>query len=506
MTIDRQGALVLRDARVGSAIVDLLVDRGVIVDIVPAGSELRGVDGKAEEVPLEGRWLGPGLWDNHVHFGQWSLLRQRIDVSGATSAREAAAIVSAALVGSEHNPFVGVGFRGGLWPDEPGLEILDPATGVVPVVLISADLHAVWLNSAALARFGHTGHPTGLLREESAFEVIRRLDTAVEGQLDVWADAAAREAARRGVVGIVDLEMDWNLDTWNRRIAAGTGSLRVEFGIYPHDLDRAIALGLRTGQRIGDLLTVGPFKVITDGSLNTRTAYCFDAYPGLTGPDSHGLLAVQTDELEQLIRRATDAGLTPAVHAIGDRANSIVLDLFERLGASGKRGEKPRIRGRIEHAQLLATRDVSRFAELGIVASVQPEHAMDDRDIADRYWAGRTDRTFVLRSLLDAGAELALGSDAPVAPLDPWVTIAAAVDRSREGREPWHPEQAISVGEAMAASSRTRVAVGEPADLVITDLDPTAIDPLMATGDRLRSMPVSGTLLGGRWTHNELGG
>jgi predicted amidohydrolase YtcJ len=187
------------------------------------------------------------------------------------------------------------------------------------------------------------------------------------------------------------------------------------------------------------------------------------------------------------------------VHAIGDHANSLALDAFDSLGE--KLFERLGIRGRIEHAQLLAAGDVSRFAELGIVASVQPEHAMDDRDVADRYWAGRTDRAFVLRSLLDAGVELAFGSDAPVAPLDPWVTIAAAVDRSKGGRDPWHPEQAISAKEAVAASTRTRVAVGEPADLVVTD-----IDPLTAPGDRLRSMPVSGTLLGGRWTHNELGG
>jgi predicted amidohydrolase YtcJ len=501
VTLPGQGALILRNARVGEAIVDVLIDRGVIAEIGPAGAAVTTSAATAtEEVRLDGRWLGPGLWDNHVHFGQWSLLRQRIDVSAATSAREAAAMVSAALLGSEHNPFVAVGFRDGLWPDRPSLEILDPATGVVPVILISADLHAVWLNSAALARYGHTGHPTGLLREEPAFEVVRQVDTAVEGQLDFWADAAAREAAGRGVVGITDLEMAWNLDIWSRRIAAGTDALRVEFGIYPEHLDRAIELGLRAGQYIDNLLTVGPFKVITDGSLNTRTAYCFDEYPGLEGSShSRGILTVAPAELEELLRRAVDAGLSPAVHAIGDHANSLALDAFQRL--DDRLGEKHSKRGRIEHAQLLASGDVSRFAELGIVASVQPEHAMDDRDVADRYWAGRTDRSFVLRSLLDAGVELALGSDAPVAPLDPWVTIAAAVDRSRGGREPWHPEQAISAKEAIAASARTRVAVGEPADLVITD-----IDPLTAPGDRLRSMPVSGTLLGGRWTHNELGG
>lgn len=198
---------------------------------------------------------------------------------------------------------------------------------------------------------------------------------------------------------------------------------------------------------------------------------------------------MQPAELLALLSKATDAGFVPAVHAIGDEANRLALDAFEQVGVGG----------RIEHAQLLREADYSRFAELGVAASVQPEHAMDDRDVADRYWAGRTGRAFVLRSLLDAGATLLLGSDAPVAPLDPWVTIAAAVTRSREGREPWHPEQSITVAEAIAASSRTTVEVGQPADLAIVELDPQT-----ASGDELRLMPVAGTLLAGEWTYSAL--
>ena len=147
-----------------------------------------------------------------------------------------------------------------------------------------------------------------------------------------------------------------------------------------------------------------------------------------------------------LLRRATAAGLDCAVHAIGDRANTLALDAFAATGA----------RGRVEHAQLLGPADLARFAELGLVASVQPEHAVDDRDVADRYWAGRTHRAFAYRSLLDAGAELVLGSDAPVAPLDPWITLAAAVHRSADGRPSWHPEQEIPLDVALAASAGRR--------------------------------------------------
>jgi predicted amidohydrolase YtcJ len=149
----------------------------------------------------------------------------------------------------------------------------------------------------------------------------------------------------------------------------------------------------------------------------------------------------------------------------------------------------------VEHAQLVAADDFARFAALGVVASIQPEHAMDDRDVADHYWADRVDRAYAWRSLLEAGGTLALGSDAPVAPIDPWVTMAAAVFRTRDGREPWHAQQRISVEAALAASTRSTVAVGQPADLVAVPRDPSASD-----ADELRSMPVLLTMLGGRVT------
>lgn len=475
----------LRIAGTDGEPVDILPINGVIASVAPAGTSTMGRD-------FGGRWVSPGLWDNHVHFGQWALVRQRLDVSSAGSARETAAILARALESAppEPTPIVGYGFRDALWADAPSVELLDAAAGARPVVLVSGDLHAVWLNRAALALHGHAAHPTGLLREDPAFEITRRIATVADDVLDGWVDAAARAAAARGVVGVVDLEMGWGLDDWSRRIAAGTRSLKVEFGIYPQHLDRAIELGLRSGDRIGELLTVGPFKVLTDGSLNARTAYCFDEYPGREGREhSRGLLTLTPDELLPLLRRAVDAGLRPAVHAIGDHANALALDAFARLGSGGS----------IEHAQLLAEADFARFAELGVTASVQPDHALDDRDVAERHWAGRTGRAFALRSLLDAGATLALGSDAPVSPLDPWTTAAAAVTRTRDAREPWHPEQRITVAEALAASTRSTIAVGQPADLVLTDDDPFAVDDL-------RSVAVAATLLGGRFTFDTTDG
>ena len=484
--------MLLRNLRISGSsgeLVDILPINGTIASISPASGKTM-ISGKTMGLDLEGRWVSPGLWDNHVHFSQWALVQQRLDVSTAASAREAAAMVARALedAAPEPEPFIGYGFRDALWHDAPTVEALDAAGGARPIVLVSADIHAVWLNSSALSLFGHAGHPTGILVEEPAFAITRRLATVADVVLDRWVESASNAAAARGVVGIVDLEMDWNLDPWVRRIEAGNRSLRVDFGVYAQHLERAIDLGLRTGQKINDLLTVGPLKLITDGSLNTRTAFCFEEYPGLEGTElSRGMLTLPPEELLPLMRRGAEGGLLPTVHAIGDHANSLALDAFAEIGMGG----------RIEHAQLLAERDLARFAELNVVASVQPDHALDDRDVADHYWAGRTGRAFAIRSLLDAGAELAMGSDAPVSPLDPWNTIAAAVTRSRGEREPWHPEQRVSVAEALTASVRSSVATGQVADLVITEVDPLAVDDV-------RGMTVSATLLGGGFTHNAL--
>ncbi|WP_168915449.1 amidohydrolase [Microcella flavibacter] len=492
----------IRNARPlgGHAPIDVSIAEGLITGIHPAGTLPAG-DGV---IDADGRWIMPGLWDEHVHLTQWAQHRRRLDLEGASSADEVADRVrDAAAAAAPGETIVGGGFRDALWPDAPTAALLDAAAPDHPVVLVSADVHCAWLNTAALARYvpayaaasaGSQGAETadaavsGLLREEAAFAVTRQLDGAPDDVLDRWVEEAAREAAARGVVGVVDLEMRWNRDDWARRVEAGFDALRVEFGVYPQHLDRAIELGLRSGLDVASDVRVGPLKVITDGSLNTRTAYCCDPYPEESATP-YGVLTVPPCDLEPLLARAAGAGFELAVHAIGDGANHTALDVFARIGRGG----------RIEHAQLVRPCDFPRFAALGVVASVQPEHAVDDRDVAERFWPGRTDRAFALRSLLDAGARLVLGSDAPVAPLDPWVAIAAATTRTRGDREPFHAEQAITPHEALAASSRSMVAVGEPADLLLVDED-----PLTASGDALRAMPVALTLLGGRATHSAL--
>ncbi|SDI81235.1 hypothetical protein SAMN05444157_0273 [Frankineae bacterium MT45] len=472
---------------------DLLIRDGVIEQI---GADLYS---SAESIDLDGRFVLPGLWDHHVHFDQWAQVSRRLDVSSADSAARAVALVADRLrtrsdSSSEADELlVGYGFRDALWPDSPHRDALDAVSGATPVVLVSGDLHCAWGNSAALARFGLGEHPTGLLLESEAMAIYGELGQVEEAVLDQWAAEAADRAASRGVVGVLDLEAPWSLDAWTRRVGNGLRSLRVACGVWTPKLDEAIARRLQTGDVISDtegLVSMGPLKVITDGSLNTRTAYCHRPYPGLEdGENPYGLLVVDPSELTELMSRAARAGIESAIHAIGDRANSVALQAFADSGA----------RGSIEHAQLLTRPDLARFAELSLVASVQPEHAMDDRDVADRYWAGRTDRAFMLRSLLDAGAMLALGSDAPVAPLDPWISIAAAVSHSRDGRSSWHPEQEITFDEALDASTAGPVVEGAPADLVIVE-----VDAWSASAEELRHLPVAATVLDGRFTHDAL--
>ena len=478
----------------GADPVDIVIRDGVIDRIGPAGTLLGGdIDG--EVVDISGSWIGPGLWDAHVHFTQHVIRRSRVDLTGTTSAAEVLAAAREALDAGHpllNGILMGYGFRDGLWNEPATLDAIEAAIPEVPVVLVSGDLHCGWMNRAAAARLNVDLDETGLLREGPWIDLHHSLDQSDALPLAAYREAA-EAAASRGVVGVVEFESADNVAGWRARVEDGVTSLRVEAAVWPDRLDEVISAGWRTGAPIDErgLVRFGRLKVVVDGSLNTRTAWCWDPYPGMAAdhPLACGIESVPVAELRRLLERARNAGIDVAVHAIGDRANSEVLDTFADLDMHGV----------IEHAQLVRNEDFARFAELGLVASVQPEHAMDDRDIADHHWSGRTGRAFAFGSLHEAGAQLALGSDAPVAPLDPWISIAAATARSRDDREPWHPEQRIALEVALAASVRTGLEVGHPADLVITGRDPYACDR-----NELREMPVLATLLGGRFTHREI--
>ena len=482
-------------------VVDVLLADGAVAAIGPAGTLDAGA---AEVVEGDGRWLAPGLWDQHVHLAQWTLTSGRLDLADVTSPEQAVRRVADRIAAHPDVPVVGWGHRSAGWHRDPTVAELDAVSGDVPVVLISGDAHHAWLNTTALL---HLALPVrdAVVREAEWFAAYGRLSTLVgdDGTSPAAYRRALEDAAALGVVGLVDFEFSGGASDWLERWHDGCDLLRVRMSTYAEGLDAVLAAGLRTGDPLeaGTLdrrLTMGPLKIISDGSLNTRTAWCCSPY-GDAARLEHpaGQPNLDAAELRRLLADARAHGLEVATHAIGDAAAALALDVYAETGA----------RGSIEHAQLLSRADAHRIAALGLRASVQPAHLLDDRDLAQRVWADRTGRCFPFRDLLDAGAELALGSDAPVAHLDPWLAMAAAVHRSADDREPWHPEQALTPREAFAASVDGRVGIveGSPADVVLLDHDPLAPEPdSAAAAARLRRTEVALTVVDGHVVHRRL--
>lgn len=480
-------------------LVDVVLDDAGVVSVVPAGTAQPPADAAAMEViDADGRWLLPGLWDQHVHLAQWTLSSGRLDLADVTGPEQAVRRVADRLAVEPGVPVVGWGHRSAGWSREPTVAELDAVSGDTPVVLISGDAHHAWLNTPALLHLALPVRDT-VVREAEWFAAYGRLSTLVGD--DGTSPAAYRRtleaAAARGVVGLVDFEFSGGAEEWCERWAAGADLLRLRMAVYADGLDAVIAAGRRTGDPLdGDpRLTMGPLKIISDGSLNTRTAWCCAPYADApTAPP--GMPNLDAAELQRLLATAHGHGLEVAAHAIGDAAAAAALDAYAVTGA----------RGSIEHAQLIRHEDVVRMAALGLRASVQPAHLLDDRDLAERVWPDRTERCFAFRSMLEAGVELVLGSDAPVAVLDPWVAIAAAVHRSADDRPAWHPEQAITPREALLASldGRREVAVGGPGDVVLLDADPLPAGDPRDQAAALRVMPVALTTVAGRVVHREL--
>lgn len=444
--------------------VDVLLDGGRVAAV---GVGLARPSG-AEEYDGGGRWLAPGLWDTHVHLGQWTQARDRLDTSGLRSPEEATALVAEKVSAQPGRPLIGWGHRPASWARQPTTADLDVVSGVTPVILIAGDAHHAWLNSAAQAALDLPLRD-GMVSETEWFAAYDRLNDLTPADDETAAYRRAMDdAAVMGVVGMVDFEFTGTVDDWLERWSRGCDRVRVRVATYADQLDAVIAAGLRTGDRLlaaDDRLTMGPLKIISDGSLNTCTAWCHQPYAhGAAEDQPSGAPNLSAAELDALLVRAHAHGLEVATHAIGDAAVAQALDAFETTGATGS----------IEHVQLVTATDVQRMARLGLRASVQPHHLVDDRDVTEAIWPGRADRCFALRWLHDAGVPVTLGSDAPVSPLDPWLAIDAAVRRTGDERPAWHPEQALTRQEALAASTGGlgMVAEGRPADVVLLDDDP----------------------------------
>jgi predicted amidohydrolase YtcJ len=466
--------------------VDLVVERGVVQTMGRGLERPLGI----EEYDAEGRWLIPGLWDQHVHLAQWTARAARLDLAGSQSPEHAVARVAAHL--AEHpGPLVGFGHRLGMWQTEPTVAALDAVAPDVPVVLIAGDAHHGWLNSRALERLGLAPR-AGVVAENEWYDAYTRIDAVLTPDLSPEAYRRTLDsAAALGITGIVDLERGQTAANWEDR----DPPVRVRVATYADGLDATIAAGLRTGDQLpgsSELVTMGPLKIISDGSLNTRTAWCCEEYADGSGAGA----ANQTSaELAGLLDLAHGHGLEVATHAIGDLALHEALAAYDVTGAAGS----------IEHAQLVRREAVTAMARLGLRASVQPAHLLDDRDVTELIWPDRAERCFAFRWMLDDGVQLALGSDAPVSPLDPWLAVSAAVHRSADERTPWHPEQALSPREALAASvdGQGSVHAGMPADLVLLDADP--LGEFATTADAAAfyaEVPVALTLVAGETVHS----
>lgn len=459
---------------VSRAPVDLRIRDGVITEI----SETSAAEGlspaQGEEVHEgDGALAIPGLWDRHVHTGQLAQAHARLDTAGADSVGVILELVRAELAarrdaGMTAQALIGFGHRLVDFAIPPTVPALDGATGSVPTVLIGGDAHHAWLNSAAL-RLLDLPPRDGIVAEEEWFSVVPRLPE-LPGVAEAIVTGAAmlqRQALQRGVVGLVDMEWGRPWETWPHR----SPRMRIRTAVYPEEL--AAAPG-PTGTVLDarGLVTMGPLKVIVDGALGSHSAYTRESYTDGHGYAGRGVLSVGPDALRDALAQARARGLTAAVHAIGDAAAQVALEAIRATGISAS----------IEHAQMLTDHDIAAMASLGVIASVQPAHLLDDRDATESLWPGHAGQAFRLRDLLRAGVPLALGSDAPVAPLDPWLAMAAAVHRSADERPGWHAEQLLQPREALAASTDgiSALQVGGPGDVVLLGENPFADVPLGA--------------------------
>jgi predicted amidohydrolase YtcJ len=441
----------------------------------------------------------PALTDAHLHLTDAALMARQIDLDGLTAdealARLAAVHGEHAAGGERKGWLLGLGWSldaFGRWPQAVELDRVAPGR---PVALWSRDLHSRWVSRVALEaaglwspstpnppggvieRDGH-GRPTGILLEHAAGLVDRVIPPVPEAHLAAALEVYAARLAGYGVVGCHDPgELAPDPDArrgpglYARLAAAGRLPLRVHGSVRADQLERAIEVGLRTGAgpvaadprdaravRLAARASVGWLKVFADGSLGSRTAAVMAPYADSGG---RGRLLLSPVELGDLVGRAAAAGLVPQIHAIGDRAVRLALDILAKTPAA-RAGPSW---ARVEHVQLASDEDAAGFARWRVAASVQPAHLLHDAPAARAAWPHRLARAYRWRSLAAGGAPLAFGSDAPVESPDPWPGIALAVTRQRpDDRGPFPGGESIALERALRAAILDPVIVAGEAD------------------------------------------
>jgi len=502
--------------------------------ILEAGSsqEIREMIGDSTHViDLKGDFVLPGFIDSHTHFlvGGFSLLSIRLR---DTDSREEF-ITRIADKAKEIEK--GVWILDGNWdhqsfdpPEMPRKEWIDLVTLHNPVCVNRHDGHMVLVNSLALKLAGvtkdtpspaggeiikdpETGEPTGILKDAAMNLVMKHIPEPSFAEKLKAAEVALKHAAEAGVTSIHDMAYADNFEVYQELLRLNKLTARLYVYIPITEVEVYARLKLKTPFG-NNLLKIGGLKGFVDGSLGSSTALFFEPYTD--NPQKKGLLHSQMFPegiMEKRIIQADEAGLQVAIHAIGDRANNILLDIFERIIAQSEKRDR---RWRIEHAQHLLPADIERIANLDIIASVQPYHAIDDGRWAERkIGRKRCQYTYAFKSLLEKGAILACGSDWTVAPLDPIGGIYAAVTRQTlDGKHPegWFPEQKISLEEAVkgytingayaefSENIKGSVEKGKLADLVVLSRNIFKIPP-----EEIKKTEVKMTILNGKVIHKK---
>lgn len=485
-------------------------------------SDIKDLGGRDSEiVNLEGKTVIPGLTDCHTHFLAFALGLRRVDLHGITSPDQLLSTIKSFSERLRSDEWLlGTGWDKNVLGDESVFvkETLDSIWPGAPAALWSKDQHVLWINSKALEvaeinrhtsdpsggeiqRDPKTGEPTGLLKEKACGLVWQRIPPASFEASRNSLIEAMRIANSYGLTGVQNHDESRAYDLFQRLQANGELTLRAAFWIPIRELDSVVSQGLTSGSG-DDFVRFGGVKMYADGSLGSQTALMFEPFEGST--DNLGIQATSQKELTENTSRAARARISVAIHAIGDKAVHQSLNVIEQSKQHVK--DECKLRHRIEHVQLLHPKDVERFAELGVIASVQPVHAPADIDIAERYWGKRSKFAYMFNTLLNTGAKVVFGSDAPIESIDPWKGIHAAVCRRRIGaEESWYPNERLTITEAISGftcwagyasydeNQKGSIEVGKLADMVVLSQDPFQVDP-----DEIPNIKAELTILGGK--------
>jgi predicted amidohydrolase YtcJ len=488
-----------------------------------------------EVINLQGKTVVPGLVDCHTHFLSFALSLNQINLDLITSFDQVLSQIKIFAAKLEPQEWLlGRGWdknilrRGGRFTRE----VLDEICPENPVALKSKDHHLLWVNSMALKLAGidkykedppggridrdlESGEPTGILKENACELVWKKIPPPSPEKSKRLLKEAMRKANSFGLTGIHNLEEQKAVFFFQQFLEDEELSLRVCFWISKEDLDSAISLGLRSGFG-NENIRFGGLKLYSDGALGSQTALMFEPYE--KSKDDFGIEVTSQDELTQWVKKASQAGISVAIHAIGDKGVHQALNAIEKAQARSshqtkKTRQKKNLRHRVEHAQLIRPQDLDRFNKLGVIASVQPYHATSDRDIVDKYWGKREGFRYPYKSLLNHNAKLVLGSDVPIETMEALRITHAAVTRKREGekRGSWYPQECLSVSEAVFSYTQQAsyasyeekikgsIEIGKLADMVVLSKDIFELNP-----EEILDTKVEYTIIGGKIITSEV--